>query len=679
MFKYNQGRDRFVPDRHRSPYSFYSVHHIAENHQYDCVSNYSFDEPGSTDFLEPFECERQQEQQHRSFRQLQSYMSLDSIGGHLLRDVLNKRKHGTDEADLMTIYRDANMTWPIRMVCQRRLARKFNHATSKSLVADLLLDMPNLSNDWMTKILDWSSTGYLTAAIQSSIHLWSCHTQSVQYTIAAVDAHGPTQTDGGATKTTIGCLKWDAQGEKLGYSFTVDRGEDSSFDSSGDSWGDGGLGDSSLLERINAFAARDRRFSSDLDDPDATYRSPAINTSVDDTYQLSRRNNNAMKSTGHIKVWLLNAPNDKSNNEQNTSSCGCVTDDTCQWLYGCRIIVMDWLANGHVLVTGCTRATVTFFRYDFAQKKLITTRIIHRIEKYSVISCLHVSQDKWSRHLAVATHSQQACVLKVWRIEDPLELCPHYDQRFDSSINVTETLTDRYDSKQNGRAKWLIKAFAWHPWKHALMCYAVTAVPQDGAQMYINRKCPSWFVLANACKGQVLKRVEQTASNCCPTVDIMHVNTHSMTFSRLTGELLLSATTVYNIRYNAYSAPVLVEKNSVVVMHALDRIVETLSSSHTDRGLFFAWSPDGKRIALTSSDESLRIWNFWPSSNVQKTSNNCPPHVYTTNATYAVTSAHFAEDGDLSNSNYRLLHNQSSQNSQSAMSELSFDAARIIK
>jgi len=84
-------------------------------------------------------------------------------------------------------------------------------------------------------------------------------------------------------------------------------------------------------------------------------------------------------------------------------------------------------------------------------------------------------------------------------------------------------------------------------------------------------------------------------------------------------------------------------------------------------------------IALTSSDESLRIWNFWPTSNVKKTSNNCPPNVYTTNSTYAVTSANFAEDGDLSNSNYRLLHNRSTQNSQSAMSELSFDAARIIK
>lgn len=100
------------------------------------------------DFLEPFECERQQEQQHRSFRQLQSYMSLESIGGHLLRHVLNKRKSGTDEADLVTIYRDANLTWPIRMVGQRRLARKFNHAHNKLLIADLLLDMPNLSNDW---------------------------------------------------------------------------------------------------------------------------------------------------------------------------------------------------------------------------------------------------------------------------------------------------------------------------------------------------------------------------------------------------------------------------------------------------------------------------------------------------------------------------------------------------
>ncbi|XP_025198394.1 uncharacterized protein LOC112596804 [Melanaphis sacchari] len=674
MFKYNQGRDRFVPDRRRSPYSFYSLHHITANHQYDCVSNGGED----SDFLEPFECERQQEQRHRAFRQLQSYMSLESTDGHLLRHVLNKRNNDADKLDLVTVYRDVDLTWPIRMVGQRRLARKFNHINKKSLAADLLLDMPNLSNDWMTKILDWSSTGYLTAAIESSIHLWSCHTQSVQHTIAAAaDAHGPAQADSSASKTVVGCLKWDAQGEKLGYSFTVERGEVPSSDTSGGAWDDGG-GPSPytlLLERMNAYAARDRR-TAEQDDADVTYRSPSMNASVDE----SSRNGTAVKSTGHVKVWLLNAPNDNSNHEQKTSYCGCVTDDNCQRFNGCKIIVMDWLANGRVLVTGCTRATVTFFRYDFAQKKLITTRIIHKKNQNTLITCLHVSQDKWSRHLAVATYSPWACVLKVWRIEDPLELSPHRDHCFDSNINVTQTLTDRYNSKQHDHSNWLIKAFAWHPWKYALMCYAVTSTPQDGMQMYVNRKSPSWFVLANACKGQVLKRIEQTASNCCPTMNILHVNTHSMTFSRLTGELLVSATTVYSVRDNAYSSPILVEKHSVVVMHALDRIVETLSSSHTDRGLFFAWSPDGKRIALTSSDESLRIWNFWPSGNVQqKTNNNCPPHVYTTNATSAVTSVHFTEDGSLNSNNYRLIHNRSSLNSHSAMSELSLDAARIIK
>jgi len=46
----------------------------------------------------------------------------------------------------------------------------------------------------------------------------------------------------------------------------------------------------------------------------------------------------------------LNASNE-SNTEQKTSKCGCEADDTSQWLHECRIIVMDWLANGRVLVT----------------------------------------------------------------------------------------------------------------------------------------------------------------------------------------------------------------------------------------------------------------------------------------------------------------------------------------
>lgn len=46
------------------------------------------------------------------------------------------------------------------------------------------------------------------------------------------------------------------------------------------------------------------------------------------------------------------------------------------------------------------------------------------------------------------------------------------------------------------------------------------------------------------------------------------------------------------------SSPEIVEKHSVVVMHALNRIVETLCSSTTDKGLFFAWSPDGSQIGM---------------------------------------------------------------------------------
>lgn len=79
----------------------------------------------------------------------------------------------------------------------------------------------------VTKILDWSSTGYLTAAIESSIHLWSSRTQSVRCTINvkhfdAGETTRPSPTDD-STKTMVVSLKWDARGEKLAYSYTVER------------------------------------------------------------------------------------------------------------------------------------------------------------------------------------------------------------------------------------------------------------------------------------------------------------------------------------------------------------------------------------------------------------------------------------------------------------------------
>lgn len=99
---------------------------------------------GIQDFLEPFECERQQEQQRRVFDQLLRFMSLKSdvlqTSAYEEHDRYRNGFAAADSADF------SDMTWPTRMVQQRHAARKFNY--TKTLTADLLLDMPNLSNHW---------------------------------------------------------------------------------------------------------------------------------------------------------------------------------------------------------------------------------------------------------------------------------------------------------------------------------------------------------------------------------------------------------------------------------------------------------------------------------------------------------------------------------------------------
>lgn len=104
------------------------------------------------DFLEPFECERQREQQHRAFRQIQSHMSFELDGGYLLGSMSRPSHDEKDFRNQIIHLRDDELTWPIRMVRERRLARKSGYFT-KNLGTDLLLDMPNLSNDWGRCIL----------------------------------------------------------------------------------------------------------------------------------------------------------------------------------------------------------------------------------------------------------------------------------------------------------------------------------------------------------------------------------------------------------------------------------------------------------------------------------------------------------------------------------------------
>lgn len=125
------------------------------------------------------------------------------------------------------------------------------------------------------------------------------------------------------------------------------------------------------------------------------------------------------------------------------------------------------------LYRGCTNGTVTFFRYDVLQKQLITVHIIHlgKVYEQQLVSCLHLSQDKVNRHLAVATFSDRESVLHVLRFGDPPELDRGNQRRNIRSqdglmVDLTEVLVDRYKSKRNGRSMWTIKVFIEYDYLH---------------------------------------------------------------------------------------------------------------------------------------------------------------------------------------------------------------------
>lgn len=75
-------------------------------------------------------------------------MSFESNDLHLWQSLLNKRDEKSEyQHYLVANSKFSDLTWPIRMVRQRRLIRKSTYST-RSHSADLLLDMPNLSKDW---------------------------------------------------------------------------------------------------------------------------------------------------------------------------------------------------------------------------------------------------------------------------------------------------------------------------------------------------------------------------------------------------------------------------------------------------------------------------------------------------------------------------------------------------
>lgn len=121
------------------------------------------------------------------------------------------------------------------------------------------------------------------------------------------------------------------------------------------------------------------------------------------------------------------------------------------------------------VLRGCTRSRVTFFKYDCHQRRLIILRVMKAVDLddrawcSSLISCLHLSRDVNTRHLAVAVVSSRRCVLKVWRIENSLD---DHQQRYggitdqndqNSSINWTTQFIDRYYSDIKNGTRWVIK------------------------------------------------------------------------------------------------------------------------------------------------------------------------------------------------------------------------------
>lgn len=95
---------------------------------------------------------------------------------------------------------------------------------------------------------------------------------------------------------------------------------------------------------------------------------------------------------------------------------------------------------------------------------MVTLRVIRVDEQGSgrsaFVSCLHASLDKFNRHLAAATYSRHASVLRVWRIEDPPGVFPCPDVRYDdpvTCVRVTEALVDRYEAGERDKPKRVIK------------------------------------------------------------------------------------------------------------------------------------------------------------------------------------------------------------------------------
>ncbi|XP_073837958.1 cdc20/fizzy protein cortex [Musca autumnalis] len=123
--------------------------------------------------------------------------------------------------------------------------------------------------------------------------------------------------------------------------------------------------------------------------------------------------------------------------------------------------------------------------------------------------------------------------------------------------------------------------FDWHPW--------------TGVDLAISEDVPASIVLLHVPSKKIVAYYQQNGRKFA---------INSISFSKITGELLVSTSSQDGGLCNDYK---------VLVMSSLDRIVDILRIP--DGGArFLTWSPDGTRVATTGSDETLTMWKFCPDS-----------------------------------------------------------------
>ncbi|XP_067000641.2 cell division cycle protein 20 homolog [Anabrus simplex] len=224
------------------------------------------------------------------------------------------------------------------------------------------------------------------------------------------------------------------------------------------------------------------------------------------------------------------------------------TDCKCARQGWCSIISMLWIDKNQKIISGCSRGTIMLVNLQ----KLMTSDIKVAVAHDGSIISMRSSPDGY--HLA---SSGDDCKLRVWKIP---EFTPHFQ------------IIHHFPSR----------ALAWHPWQPSLL--AVGGGSHLGAITLINVK--SQKVLLEYCPRTL-----------CAVL--------ALEWSRLTGELVVSYWVIHN-----RDSPDQEGHCEVLVLSSMTKVVDKFMSGCTTQIIQLLWSPDDRKLATASTDETLRIWSF---------------------------------------------------------------------